>query len=130
MNIIRTLVIFISCLIAGNLAADIEVKNHTPYPIQFEMYWIGKLPYFPGGDWVDHAVWPDIIQPGESTFRTGELWNIKTRYIIYALLPGSENKPIKVLDKEVSEGGNRIVNVFTGIDKNGNEQWKIETALR
>lgn len=129
----KKFLVIVSTLISTFACADIEVKNHTQYPIMFEMYWKGKAAYncsyiFNPTCWTEHAVWPDEIKGGQSLFKAGELWNEKNRYIIKAKTDGNWNT---VIDKLVNEAGNRVVNVFYSPDPNTGEQiWKIETALK
>ncbi len=124
----KKLFIVLSCLISSLVFADVQVRNHTPYPIKFEMHWLGVVPYWGlGKAWVDKAAWPDEIPGGQTKSRGGELWNTKTRYIIKAKINAHWQE---VINKETSEGGNRRITIYYSPDpETGEQKWKIETAL-
>ena len=124
----KKLFIVLSCLVSSLAFANVEVRNHTPYPIKFEMHWAGAVPYWGiGKGWVDKAVWPDEILGGQKKSRGGELWNTKTRYIIKAKRNAHWEE---VINKEVKEGGNRRITIYYSPDpETGEQSWKIETAL-
>lgn len=115
MNRIKLILVFLAtCMLSGAIKADVVVFNHSPYPIQFEMKWIGKIMYWGGANifdpslWHDSAKWQETIQPGYRCGRGGEAWNIKTRYIITAKIDG---KWQTVIDKKVTDTENRMVHV-------------------
>lgn len=104
--------------------ACMRFTNRTTYKLFVEVHWIGLYS-------------PRQYGPIETSARQGdyfdggchELWNIKTRYVVSAQLPGGVRKVVYETGGGYQAVGNRHVTIFTGPDANSNEQWFVEDRV-
>jgi hypothetical protein len=110
--------------------ACLRFTNRTAYTLDVEASWIGV-----GSPRQYTGIAPHTRADEFHDGACHDLWNVKTRYVVTALLPGGQRTVVydtaqhHPAGTSYSAGGNRHVTIFTAPDNKGEEAWFLEDRL-